>query len=166
MNYLLDIYKLSYTKRYSNVPRLHDESVAEHGFFVAAIVLDLHSKYKFDIGKAMIIAIAHDMTEIELNDCPWIIKKEYPEIAEAYKICEAKVAEKLPKLVAWGANEFDRDDKSIEAKIVHLADAIQCLQYSKVEVELGNKGYMLDVYEGSANRIKIIEQGLKDYERK
>jgi 5'-deoxynucleotidase YfbR-like HD superfamily hydrolase len=164
MNYLHDIYRLAYIKRYSNVPKIHEESVAEHGFFVAAIVLDLHSKYEFKLGTALIIAISHDMSEMELNDCPHIIKKKYPQIAKAYAICEEEVAQQLPPIVAFGSRAFDEEPKSLEAKIVHLADAMQCIQFAQVEVSMGNKGYMQVVLDNSIARVKQLEEELKPYE--
>jgi 5'-deoxynucleotidase YfbR-like HD superfamily hydrolase len=165
MNYLEDIYRLSFIKRYSNVPKLHEESVAEHGFFVAAIILDLYGTYDFNLGEALTIAISHDMTEIELNDCPHIIKRKYPEIAKAYEICEADVAKQLPKVVAWGAREFDKAEKSTEALVVHLADVIQCLQYATVELKMGNEGYMRDVVNNSLKRKIELVEALEPYER-
>lgn len=165
MNYLHDIYRLAYIKRYSNIPKLHEESVAEHGFFVAAIVLDLYNDFKFNLQEALTIAISHDMTEMELNDCPHIIKKKYPEIARAYEICERAVADTLPPIVKWGAEAFDRTPLTIEAKVVHLADAMQCLQFAQVEVGLGNKGYMQIVYDNSVIRIEKLKEELEDARR-
>jgi len=165
MNYLEDIYKLKFVKRYSNVPRIHDESVAEHGFFVAAIVFDLYETYDFDLGKAVVIAVSHDMTEIELNDCPHIIKRKYPKIAEAYEECEKDVADLLPWPARWGAQQFDSKELSLESRIVHLADAIQCLQYSQIELKLGNRGYMEEVHEASEFRILKLKRGLEEHER-
>ena len=161
MNFLKDIYRLSFIKRYSNIPRIHDESVAEHGFYVAAITIDLRSKYKFNLGEALLIAISHDMTEIELNDCPHIIKKKYPSIAKSYNECEKEVAKQLPVYIKWGSEQFDKKDLSIEAKIVHLADVIQCKQYSEIEIKTGNKGYMEIVHRRSCERIKFLEKELE-----
>ena len=163
MNYLEDIYRISFIKRYSNIPRIHKESVAEHCFFVAAIVMDLHTKYNFDLGIALIIAISHDMTEIELNDCPHIIKKKYPQIAKAYEECEKQVADSLPESVSWGAKEYDKKNLSVESKIVHLADAMQCLQYSSIELKMGNQGYMNKVYNDSVCRIEQLEKEMKPF---
>lgn len=160
INYLQDIYRLAYIKRYSNIPKLHEESVAEHGFFVAAIVAKLYERYEFDLGEALLIAISHDMTEMELNDCPHIIKKKYPSIAKAYQDCEEEVADQLPTEIAWGAREFDKEEKSLEATIVHLADVMQCVQFADVELKLGNEGYMRQVHTNSYNRIKVLEQEL------
>lgn len=165
MNYMEDIYRLSYIKRYSNVPKIKEESVAEHGFFVAAILMDLHTKYIFNLGEALIIAVSHDMPEMELNDCPHIIKRKYPEIAAAYEKCEADVVKKLPPAVRWGAMQFDKSDKSIEAKMVHLADAMQCIQFAQAEVRLGNNGYMGIVLSNSLSRVKQLEDDLHEYKR-
>ena len=164
MRYSEDIYRLAYIKRYSNVPKLHEESVAEHGFFVAALLLELHDHYKFDLGRALILAIAHDLPEMELNDCPHIIKKKYPAIKEAYDVCESEVAQQLPPAARNGVIEFDAG-KSIEARIAHLADAMQCIQFSQVEVGLGNVGYMKVVYDNSVIRVAELKKELMYYER-
>jgi len=164
MNFLNDIYRLAYIKRYSNVPKIHEESVAEHGFFVAAIVMELNDHYDFDLGAALQIAVAHDMPEMELNDAPWILKQKYPEIKEAFDICEREVAKDLPTACMLGVLAYDANE-TIETKIVHLADAMQCIQFSKVEVDLGNKGYMQKVFINSERRVNELKQELTDYER-
>lgn len=164
MNYLHDIYILASVKRYSTSFTIHKESVAEHGFFVAAIVLQLHSEYQFNLGKALKIAIAHDLPEIYLNDASHQLKKDFPEIKEAFDICERRVTEQLPKAAREGAVLYDEND-CVESVIVHLADAIQCTQYAMVEVGLGNKGYMLQVLWNSEDRVKYLREALKDYER-
>jgi 5'-deoxynucleotidase YfbR-like HD superfamily hydrolase len=164
MNYYEDIYRLAQVKRYSNVPKIHEESVAEHGFFVAAIVMKLHEEYEFNLGLALQIAISHDMTEMELNDCPHIIKRKYPEIAAAYEKCEKDVENILPKQIGFASQRF-RLQKCVESKIVALADVIQCSQYSAVELKLGNDGYMKDVFEGSLIRETRLRKELSQYER-
>lgn len=164
MDYYNDIYRLAYIKRYSNVPKIHEESVAEHGFFVAAIVLKLYDEYKFNLGEALTIATAHDLTEMELNDCPHIIKKKYPSIAKAYQECEEDVARHLPVAAAWGTREFDKQE-TIESKIVMLADVMQCQQFTTVELKMGNEGYMRVVHERSKEREAEIRKELEQYER-
>ena len=164
MNFLEDIYRLRYIKRYSNIPTIHDESVAEHGFFVAAIVMDLHDSYEFNLGTALAMAIAHDMPEIELNDCPHIIKNKYPEIKEAYKICESKVARTMPTSIQLSINQYNKGI-SREAKFVHLADIMQCIQYAEGEVKLGNAGYMARVINRSMERKHKLLKEIEKYER-
>ena len=164
MNFLEDVYRLSYIKRYSNVPKIKEESVAEHCFFVSVIVMWLNEKYIFDLGKALAMAVAHDIPEMELNDCPHIIKKKYPEIAKAYEVCERDVMKQLPPTIAMCAEWYDQLNTP-EAKIVHLADAMQCYQFADIEVKLGNQGYMKVVYENSGKRIDVLEKELEKYER-
>jgi 5'-deoxynucleotidase YfbR-like HD superfamily hydrolase len=158
------VYRLAFVKRYSNVPRIHEESVAEHAFFVASILIDLHTEYEFDLGAALLMAIAHDMPELELNDCPHIIKKKYPEIGKAYEECEKRVIETLPPAARLGVQEYDKKE-TIESKFVHYADTIQCYQYSTNEIRMGNRGYMGVVNSNSTKRINKIKEELNEYRR-
>lgn len=159
-SYLKDIYKLAYIKRYSNVPKLHEESVAEHSFFVAAIVMKLAEKYEFDVGIACIISVSHDMPEMELNDVPYTIKAKYPKIKQAFQECEEEVTKTLPLDVQQGVHEFDAQT-TIESQIVKLADAIQVKQFAAVELKLGNTGHMEEVYANSNRRINDLEQEIR-----
>lgn len=163
MSFENDIYRLSYIKRYSNVPKLHEESVAEHGFFVGALLMKLKEQYEFDLGRALEMAIAHDMPEMELNDCPHIIKKKYPSIAKAYEDCEQEVIKTLPYPIQDAVTEFE-EQQSVEAKMVNLADAMQCVQFARTEVNLGNRGYMHVVLTNSIKRVSHLKLELTEYE--
>lgn len=164
MNLLEDVYRLKHIKRYSSVPCILKESVAEHGFFVAIITMTLHSVYDFDLSAAIQIAVCHDLTEIELNDCPHVIKVKYPQIADAYEVCEADVLAKFPENIQDPIKEYIKQ-KSVAAKVVSLADVIQCVQYAEGEIKLGNTGYMAEVLSASKARIVKLRKELKGYER-
>lgn len=166
MSFEDDVYRLKYVIRYSNVPRVKDESVAEHGFFVAVLVMELHSTYDFDLGRALQMAIAHDIPEMELNDCPHVIKRKYPAIGRAYDLCEAEVMQTLPPAVRDGAMGYDNESEdTVEGLVVHLADVLQCRQYSKMEMQLGNKGRMAEIHSESVARISRLKGALVSYER-
>ena len=62
------IYNLDYIIRYSNVPRIKDETVAAHSFFVAMEVYQLREKYVFNLDKAIHIALCHDLPETYIDD--------------------------------------------------------------------------------------------------
>jgi len=126
--------------------------------------LDLYKEYDFYLGDAVAMAICHDMPELELNDCPYVIKKKYPEIKEAFKICEKKVSEKFSRVIQDFLSVYEEQD-SITAKVVKLADVMQCAQYAENEVKLGNTGYMVSVLETSRQRVKLIKKELEGYER-
>jgi len=156
--YIDQIYGLSYVIRYNCVPRIRDETVAEHSFYVAAIVLGLHEKYDFNLGKALQIAVAHDLVESETGDVTHKIKMDYKGVYDAVEEAEAKAIQKFPSPVQEGFALLNGD--SIEATIVHFADTIQCTQYAKHEIALGNTGYMSQVFHSSNLRANQLEEKL------
>lgn len=159
------LYRLSYITRYSVVPRIKDESVAEHSFYVASIVIKLHDEYKFNVDEAVTMAIVHDWTEAWTDDVTVATKRKFPSIAKAVKESELEVAnEEFSPLVLDRWLEHN-SCITLESKIVHMADVIQCIQYTKHEVNLGNNGYMLDVLNTSKQRLKILEEALYEYKR-
>lgn len=159
------LYNLSYLIRYSNVKRIKNESVAEHSFYVAVEVLKLYEDYIFDLGKALGMAITHDFAESDIDDVNHKIKHTYPEVAKALKDAEKSIIKKYPDFIQDYIKEYDEGD-SIEHLIVHIADAAQCITYSKNEIELGNKSYMEKVYKESIERVNTLKSLIKmDYIR-
>ena len=161
-----DYYVLSYITRYSNVIRIKNESVAEHSFFVALLVLKLADTYNFDIQTALAYAIVHDMMEAEINDITHYTKSKYPEINKAVKDAETQAFNAFPDGWIKSYYEFGKMyPDSNEMLIVKLADVIQCSQYAKHEMKLGNKGYMEDVFCESVKRRRILEEKLSKCRR-
>lgn len=157
------LYQLCYIIRYSNVPRIKDESVAEHSFLCAALVMQLHEEYVFHPGDALMGMVAHDIPECATNDVSHKIKHEYPQIKAALEEAEMKVAANMPRLVQEGLLIYNGN--TIEGRICHLADAMQCYQYARHEISLGNRGYMVEVKINSERRIKELREEIKKYER-
>ena len=161
--YIDQIYPLSYIIRYSNVPRIKDESVAEHSFYVAAIVQKLYDKYDFDLSVALNMAISHDMIEVYINDIPHLIKQRHPELTSLLKGIEEKEAENFPKCVHAGIKRLQKS--SPETFMVKMADAIQCNQYASNEISLGNSGYMQQVVDHSVERVEALEEECQSFLR-
>ena len=84
-----EIYAIKDVHRYNNTFKIKDESVAEHSFFVAAMVLMLHRYFKFNLERALSIAIIHDFSEIYITDVPRSTKLLYPRIDKAVKLSDA-----------------------------------------------------------------------------
>lgn len=163
MNFVRDIYILDEIKRYSTTFTHRQESVASHSFFVAALLFKLKEHYVFDLGTAMIIAIAHDLPELELNDVSHRIKQTYPEIKEAYNICENRVTEELPSYSRMGIKDYD-ENTSPEARMVHYCDVWQCQQFLCREFELGNKSEEIVIMLGKTeSRLVEIRKTIKQY---
>jgi len=134
-----ELYRLKFIIRYSNLPRVRDESVAEHSFFVAAICIDILPEYpEADMGKVLLMANIHDWAEARIDDIAHDVKRDYPNINKAIKAAEVKVMKRYPQYVQDAYTEYEAG-VTLEAKIVKLADIKQCIQYLDTEVELGNR---------------------------
>jgi 5'-deoxynucleotidase YfbR-like HD superfamily hydrolase len=153
-------YVLEYTKRYSMSPVIKQESVATHSYFVALAVMLLAEDYDFVVPLAIKIALVHDMPEIEISDVNHLVKKNHPTLAAAIKVVEHDVTASFPKIIQECCYAYE-NKTSTEAKIVHMADAMQCAQYAKSEIALGNKGYMDNVLQNSERRVRDIEKELE-----
>ena len=74
---LTEIYHLKSIVRYNNRPKLSEETVAEHSFYVALIGLMIcdelgtSTECKYEV---MIKALLHDMPEMEINDITHDVK--------------------------------------------------------------------------------------------
>ena len=158
------IYRLKFLIRYSNMPRNHDESVAEHSFFVCMILMNLYDKYEFDLGDALQMAICHDVAEAYTNDISHQTKEMFPEIRDTLHKIEMKLAKSFPDPVRCAIENSLKD--SVEADFVRYADAIQCYQYSRAEIATGGTGYMYEVSYSSQRRMKQFKKELESYERK
>lgn len=151
--------------RYQTAPRIHSESVAEHSFFVAAYICKLRDYFKFDFEKAISIALMHDYTEVFISDVPHPIKAQHPELSEYLEKAEYKInCEKLSEEYAKGLEEFNHCTTP-EGLVIALSDVLSVVSYSRYEVNLGNKDYMLDVYDGVIDRYLPILHQLKAFEK-
>lgn len=155
-DYMINIDKLRNLVRYQNAPRVSEETVAEHSFFVSAYVLKLHNYYNFDLKKALSIAILHDYAEVFISDIPHPIKKQFPVIEDCLKEAENKIIkEHISDDFSNWLSEFNNINTA-EGCIVSLADILSVISYSKYEIELGNSKYMKDVLEKAIKRAEYM----------
>lgn len=160
------IYNLKFIIRYSNVQRIHNESVAEHSYFVSIIVLLLSEKYNFNVEQALKMALVHDVAESDIDDLSWVVKQAYPEVAASLKQAELEVIKTYPKCISEPFIDFESGSENVESLIVKLADIISVAQYSENEMMLGNTSYMSDVFDSSQSRVKELERKLINYKKK
>lgn len=162
-DFFMASYSLEHTKRYSMKPVIHQESVATHSYFVALCVLLMHKTYEFNVDQAIKIALCHDLAEMEISDVNHLVKKKYPEVANALKDAETQIIDGFPEHIRPYCTQYN--DDTPEALIVHYADAFQCAQYSNNEMKMGNRGYMVDVYANSLRRMEVMKEKLAPYLR-
>lgn len=155
---------LSHIMRYNDVYCINRESVAEHSFFVASIVMKLHESYHFNLGVALAMAITHDWPEAVIGDITVKVKKAFPGIADAVSEAEREVMSRHFSFSEAYWDSFE-DNLSIEARIAHYADVLQCLYYSDKEIKLGNKGYMHTVHTSTLQRLEVMEYALHEYKK-
>ncbi len=162
-NYYAKIYRLAFINRYTNVVRIRNEDVAQHSFFVAAIILKLHEEYDFDLGKALQAAISHDITEADLSDVTHDVKQRFPQLAEEISIAESSAIKEYPQAVQDGFSEFE-NPSSVAGMIANLADIMQVEQYIESEISLGNTN-VGGIQDESRSRRYSLTRSLKSYVR-
>lgn len=140
-DFLIDLYNLKGLKRYNTHFKIHDESVAEHSYYVSlfsmiiADTFDVNDKTKLLVVKK---AMLHDLPEIVTSDIPHPTKERFPRIKEILEDAEDEILEEYlnnPK------EFFVKTNKSFEVIadiIVKLADKISVIQFCLVEQKLGN----------------------------
>lgn len=162
---LMSIYQLKSIVRYNNKPKLKEETVAEHSFYVALISLMVCDKLKLtdDIKyQAVIKAILHDMPEIEINDITHDVKEKLKLDDFLAKYEEAYYKKHFSKYT-----ELMKNTNSLCDAIVNFADSASVKQYCLHEMNLGNKSKVIKtIYNDAKHRMnvysKIIRKGMKN----
>ncbi len=135
---MIPVYNLANITRYSTIPTIRKESVAEHSYFVSTTLVELYKDYRFDLGKACVMAIIHDWPEMWLGDIIHSTKSVFSHLNS-----ELKLAEQVSMLNACEPYVYALwreyvDMKSGEALIVKYADVLQCRQFAEQEKLMGN----------------------------
>lgn len=127
--------------RYQNCPRLVNESVAEHSFFVAIFVLKLKEYYNFNLETALKMALVHDIPEAYISDIPHNIKKDNPELSKTLEAIEVNIMkERLSDDAADLLNQFN-NGTTPEGLACQLADIISVVLYAHDELAVGNSNF-------------------------
>lgn len=160
------VYNLRFIQRYSITPRICNETVAEHSFFVATYVMELYKTYKFDLNKAVQMALIHDFAESYIGDITLSTKTMCPELVEAVSNAEKEVMfQNFPSFIYELYREYEQRT-SVESLIVKLADTLQVRQYAGNEIELGNNSItMRNIFSRACNDIDLFERKLAVYKR-
>lgn len=158
------LYGLSYIIRYAGVPKIKDESVAEHSFFVASFVIKLHEYYYFNLGVALQMAITHDWGEAFVGDVSYTLKSSNKQLCDAVdKAEDSAMFRNFSEEVYEVWLKFNNQD-CVEAKIVLLADILQVVQYTEHEVKLGNTS-MSAIVNSAETRLHNMLEALNGYKR-
>jgi 5'-deoxynucleotidase YfbR-like HD superfamily hydrolase len=138
--------KLSYLMRFAGAIRLHEESVAEHSYWVTLISYAISQKYFKDIPintqNLFITAMFHDWSEIITSD---VITPLKVQIKKLYDQIEDNIVASLEKKIGIDNLSSLMSDfnnlTSVEGAIVAIADKISCYLYIREEALLGNQNF-------------------------
>jgi putative hydrolase of HD superfamily len=115
------------------------ESVAEHTFRTAVIAYLLARLEGADVGKAVLMALFHDLPEARTNDAHRIVRR-YADWRDVDKKAMTEQSKRLPERVANEVvsffEEFEKET-SFEAKLVRDADLLECLIQAREYQALG-----------------------------
>lgn len=146
-----DVSRLRFIIRFSNCPRIQNESVADHSYFTALYTYFIGaslvaSGHKFDLGRALGKALMHDVDECFSGDFIRMFKHSSPELKDHIdKACvkfmvnfvhKVSTSEKLRlRILGDWLDSKDRD----EGAVVAFADYLSVLSYIHQEIDLGNE---------------------------
>ncbi|OGP95008.1 MAG: hypothetical protein A2157_03020 [Deltaproteobacteria bacterium RBG_16_47_11] len=115
------------------------ESVAEHTFRTAVIAYLLARLEGADTGKAVLLALFHDLPETRTNDAHRIVRR-YADWRDVDKKAMSEQSKRLPEEVANEVvsffEEFEKEVSS-EAKLARDADLLECLIQAREYQALG-----------------------------
>lgn len=161
--------KLDTIIRFSAQTRIKDESVAEHSFhtaFYAMILADLEEQFgnKLDKQKILKTALVHDLEECLTGDIIYTFKHTHKKFTKEIRKMSLKFLEELlsdlPEKLSKEYIELwknQKDEKTMEGKIIEAADKLEGLIYSLNEVSLGNKSFktVIGNYVGHLKALKL-----------
>lgn len=154
--------------RYNNRPKIKNENVAEHTFYVTSTVLKICKMFKLSNEvkhKALEFAVVHDIPELLIGDVPYDTKANNPILREAVEQAEIKaLQDNLPEYFE-SYSQFLKEEKeqTVAYLVTKLADTVSVLQYSNRELDLGNKTpQMIEINDECQERIARLISKLEE----
>lgn len=156
--------------RYAGKNKIKDESVAEHSFMVALIILKVGKLMNLPmdiVNAATVRGVLHDMHEQYFGDLSYDFKSrpEFKGMVEDMEDKYNKMIYKEKYAKEYGQPMYDTLFKSndVEDRLVKLADRVAALQFAEREIELGNNNReMLDIITKSQKSIEYDVDRLID----
>ena len=151
-----ELLRLKHTHRYSSVPVLIRENVAEHSFWTAILGITIAIEMqmsKQEIGKVALKALLHDIEESMTGDLIRDMKYHNEETREAIAAVEHEFALRIfnklgqvgPWFLSWWINA---KDETPTGRVVALADLLCVIMYVQHEWDLGNRTDQLSQIHG------------------
>lgn len=143
------VHRLSHVNRYSSIPVIRKENVAEHTFWVAFYSLLIAKDIeKTQLGARVVNfdrllsrSLLHDIDESHTGDFLRTVKYATPEMKQALDKVSVKMVERLERELGTDIREAwsTAKDETLEGAIVEVADFACVVAYVSEEVTTGNK---------------------------
>lgn len=159
---------LAHVVRFSGNPQHFHETVGEHSFYVAYFTTILcyflrEAGVKVDEARAMKIALVHDMEESFSGDIRGPFKHRSKEVLDAIRKAGREIIplvfEDLPKdlsrefIALW---KEDTEQKTMEAKVVKVADELSLIAKCHEEAKVGNE-FFRPIYERHLEKLRDLD---------
>lgn len=159
------IYRLNSLKRYNNIPRVKQESLAEHQFYIAIITMKLLELVDIPLESKYVLlnyVLIHDIQELYTGDIPHNVKMDNPELKKLIEEIEDNwLSESIFSAVNLSFKTFVDRDESLML-LFKLADHMQVVMYTLEEIEYGNKHHEIyDIYKSANHLCEEIVAKLK-----
>ena len=148
--------------RYQNCHRNVNETVAEHSFYVAILVLKLREYYNFNLELALKTALVHDVMESKISDVPHNIKLQNPKLADALEEAETNVTKEMLSDEALALIRQFNHGETPEGLACQLGDILSVVMYANAELTSGNKVFNYIAIK-AIERCKEIVKQLEPY---
>lgn len=122
-------------KRWHTWPMIQQQSVAEHSWNVARILLAIWPDAR---GQVVVQAMFHDVEEVRTGDPPSRVKADDPELQLRYHEMEADTRNTMCNRFALPRDMHD-ELSMVERWILKLADIAEMWEFCLQEMTLGNK---------------------------
>lgn len=144
--------RMKLIQRWSLMRNIQPENIQEHSQQVAVLahaLCEIDNAYfqgGSDAGKAVLLALYHDVGEVIIGDLPTPVKYFNPEIKRAYGEIEDVARDKLlsllpPELAQRYRPLFFADTESREARFVKAADKLAAYIKCVEEISAGNREF-------------------------
>ncbi len=119
-------------KRFHNTPMLTGQTVGEHSFMVASLVMLLTEGQPPEVRVYLLMAaLMHDVAEAATGDMPSPAKRAM-DVRDAFTEYEAKVF----KWAGFGDEHIPLSNK--EERIIKIADILEGVMRCRLEIAMGN----------------------------
>lgn len=142
------IHRMSHVYRYSSVPVIRRENVAEHSWYVAfyafLIGQDLvQHGHVVDFGKMLSRALVHDLDESSTGDFLRHIKYGHPDLKRALDEVSISMIGRIESKLRSNGREImvnwqSAKDDDLEGHVIQVVDLARVITYVWEEIKLGN----------------------------